>query len=181
MYHIWRLEALARLKENLRKKWLDDLPNLNLFIERLEKRDRSINPCFFIDDSESYDEDSESYFEKVFLWKIEKEEFLTQTRHFIRQRRHKKVYGKALRKPIRRFFIFQNLVYYKNINTFEKYEDFFPKKVYRCPCVLSAVKHCFENGERSLGEILESLKSFDYSEPFLSSEIFCTNVGNEKE
>ena len=49
------------------------------------------------------------------------------------------------------------------------------------PCVLSAVKHCFENGERLLGEILESLKSFDYGEPFLSSEIFCTKVGNEKE
>ena len=101
MYHIWRFEALARLKENLRKKWVDDLPNLNLFIERLEKRDRSINPCFFIDDSESYVEDSESYFEKLFLWKIEKEEFLIQTRHFIQQRRHKKVYGKPLRKPIR--------------------------------------------------------------------------------
>ena len=44
MYHIWRLEALTRLKENLRKKWVDDLPNLNLFIERVEKRDRTINP-----------------------------------------------------------------------------------------------------------------------------------------
>ena len=94
MYHIWRLEALTRLKENLRKKWVDDLPNLNLFIERVEKRDRTINPCYFVDDSESY-------FEKLFLWKIGKEDFLIQTRHFIQQRRHKKVYGKALRKPIR--------------------------------------------------------------------------------
>ena len=33
MYHIWRLEALTRLKENLRKKWVDDLPNLNLLKE----------------------------------------------------------------------------------------------------------------------------------------------------
>ena len=93
MYHIWRLEALTRLKENLRKKWVDDLPNLNLFIERVEKRDRTINPCYFADDSESY-------FENLFLWKIEKEDFLKQTRHFIQQRRHK-VYGKPLRKPIR--------------------------------------------------------------------------------
>ena len=45
MYHIWRLEALTRLKENLRKKWVDDLPNLNLFIERVEKKDLTINPC----------------------------------------------------------------------------------------------------------------------------------------
>ena len=67
------------------------------------------------------------------------------------------------------------------MNSFEKYEDFFPKKVYRCPCVLSAVKHCFENGEHSLGEILESVKSFDYSEPLPFSEIFGTKVGKEKE
>ena len=45
------------------------------------------------------------------------------------------------------------------MNSFEKYEDFFPK-VYRCPCVLPAVKHCFENDKHSLGEILESVKSF---------------------
>ena len=94
MYYIWQLESLTRLKENLRKKWVDDLLNLNLFIERVEKRDRTINPCYFVDDSESY-------FEKLFLWKIEKEDFLLQTRHFIQQRRHKKVYGKPLRKPIR--------------------------------------------------------------------------------
>ena len=67
------------------------------------------------------------------------------------------------------------------MNSFEKYEDFFPKKVYRCPCVLSAVKHCVENSEHSLGEILESVKSFDYGELLPFSEIFCTKVGNEKE
>ena len=94
MYYIQRLEALTRLKENLRKKWVGDLPNLNLFIERVEKRGRTINPCYIVDDSESY-------FEKRFLWKIEKEDFLIQTRHFIQQRRHKKVYGKPLRKPFR--------------------------------------------------------------------------------
>ena len=67
------------------------------------------------------------------------------------------------------------------MNSFEKYEDFFPIKIYRCPCVLSAVKHCFENGEHSLREILESVKSFDYGEPLHFSEIFCTKVGNKKE
>ena len=41
------------------------------------------------------------------------------------------------------------------MNLFEKYEDFFPKDVYRCPRVLPDVKHCFENGEHPLGEILE--------------------------
>ena len=58
---------------------------------------------------------------------------------------------------------------------------FSPKKVYKCPCVLSAFKYCFENGELSFGEILELVKSFDYGEPLLSSEIFCTKVGNKKE
>ena len=67
------------------------------------------------------------------------------------------------------------------MNSFEKYEDFFPKKVYRCPCVLPAVKHCFKNDEYSLCEILESDKSFDYGERLPFSEIFCTKVGNEKE
>ena len=67
------------------------------------------------------------------------------------------------------------------MNSFEKYEDFFPKKVDRCPCGLLAVKHCFENDEYSLDEIFESVKSFDYGEPLSFSEIFCTKVGNEKE
>ena len=67
------------------------------------------------------------------------------------------------------------------MNSFKKYEDFFPKKVYRCPCVLPAIKHCFENDEYSLGEILESVYSFDYGELLPFSEIFCTKVGNEKE
>ena len=68
MYYIWRLEALTRLKENLRKKWVDDLPNLNLFIERVEKRDRTINPCYFVNDSESY-------FERLFYGKLKKKIF----------------------------------------------------------------------------------------------------------
>ena len=67
------------------------------------------------------------------------------------------------------------------MNSFEKYEDFFPKKVYRCPCVLPAVEHCFENDKNSLGEILKSVKSFDYGEPLLSSDIFFTKVGYEEE
>ena len=56
-----------------------------------------------------------------------------------------------------------------------------PKKFCRCTCVLPAVKHCFENDKYSLGEILESVKSFDYGELLPFSQIFCTKVGNEKE
>ena len=68
MYQIWWLEALTRLKENLRKKWVDDLSNLNLFIEKVEKRDRTINPCYFVDNSESY-------FENFFYGKLKKQNF----------------------------------------------------------------------------------------------------------
>ena len=35
------------------------------------------------------------------------------------------------------------------MNSFEKYEDFFPKKGYGSPCVLTTVEQCFENGEHS--------------------------------
>ena len=55
-------------QSTVRKKWVDDLPNLNLFVERVEKRDRTINPCYFLDDSESY-------FEKLFLRKLKKKIF----------------------------------------------------------------------------------------------------------
>ena len=57
---------------------------------------------------------------------------------------------------------------------------FSQKNFYRCPCVLSAVERCFENGKYSLGEILESVKSFDYGDLLPFSEIFCTKVGNIK-
>ena len=67
------------------------------------------------------------------------------------------------------------------MNSFEKYDDFFPKKVYRCPYVLPAVKHYFKNDKHSLDKILESVYSLDYGELLPFSEIFCTKVGNEKE
>ena len=43
------------------------------------------------------------------------------------------------------------------MNSFEKYEDFFPKNVYRSPCVLSAVEKCFENGNILLVKFLNQL------------------------
>ena len=60
--------AARSANKTLRKKWVDDLQNLNLFIERVEKRDRTINPCYFVDDSESH-------FEKLFYGKLKKKIF----------------------------------------------------------------------------------------------------------
>ena len=39
---------------------------------------------------------------------------------------------------------------------------FFPKKVYRCSCLLNAVDEFFQSGERSLAETLESIMCYDF-------------------
>ena len=44
MYYIWKLTALTRLKRNIKRKWVDDLPNANLFLERIRERDEEIKP-----------------------------------------------------------------------------------------------------------------------------------------
>ena len=60
MYYIWKSTALTRLERNIKRKWVDDLPNFNLFLERIRERDQMIMPTsgFF---------DSESYFEHLLL------------------------------------------------------------------------------------------------------------------
>ena len=53
MYCIWGSTALDRLKLNLKKKWISDLPNVNLFIELVERKTEYLNPSVFYDDDES--------------------------------------------------------------------------------------------------------------------------------
>ena len=62
MYYIWGRTALDRLKTNLKKKWMTDLTNVNLFIELVERKTEKLNPLNFYFDSESY-------FEKLILLK----------------------------------------------------------------------------------------------------------------
>ena len=93
MYYIWRITALHRLKVNLKKKWILDLPNFNLFIELLERKTETLNPIIFYDDSESY-------FEKLFLMKSDVEK-LIKSHHVIKKK--KKII--FLRKCIR-YFLF---------------------------------------------------------------------------
>ena len=44
---------------------------------------------------------SESYFEKLFEWKKEKKNYLIKLYHLLKPGRHKKIYGKPLRKCMR--------------------------------------------------------------------------------
>ena len=62
-----------------------------------------------------------------------------------------------------------------------KYETIFPKKVYRCSCLLNTVDECFQSGECSLIKILDSIMCYDFYLPILLEQIFCTRVGENKE
>ena len=77
MYYIWKLTALTRLERNIKRKWVDDLPNVNLFSERIKERDEEIKPISFFFDSGSY-------FEHLLLWKIAKEMELLRPRHLMK-------------------------------------------------------------------------------------------------
>ena len=54
MYYIWRYTALDGLKNNIRKKWLKDFTNVNLFIELCERKTELISPFDFYFNSEDY-------------------------------------------------------------------------------------------------------------------------------
>ena len=75
LYHICKSTALTRLERNIKRKWVDELPNVNLFLERLRERDQTIKPTSFFFDSKSY-------FEHLLLWKNVKENELLQPRHY---------------------------------------------------------------------------------------------------
>ena len=80
MYYIWKSTALTRLEKNVKRKWVADLPNVNLFLERIREGDEEIKTSFFFD--------SESYSEHVLLWKIAKEMELLHRRHLIKPKRN---------------------------------------------------------------------------------------------
>ena len=42
----------------------------------------------------------------------------------------------------------------------EKHANFFPEKVYRCPCLLQVIDQCFENDDNSFVEIHDEVVSF---------------------
>ena len=58
MYYIWRLTALDELKSNLRKEWCEELPNVELFIDLVDRGTKVLSPI-------KCHPNSEFYFEKI--------------------------------------------------------------------------------------------------------------------
>ena len=71
-----------------------DLPNVNLFLERIRERDETVKQILFF-------YDSEGYFKHLFLWKIVKEDKLLKPRHLIKLKRLKKTFAWRSVKTIR--------------------------------------------------------------------------------
>ena len=82
--------SLRLIEIELKKKWISDLPNVNLFIKLVERKTEFLNSSVFYDDAESY-------FEKLFLLKSDLEKLIKP--HHIIKKNKKKI--KSLRKCIR--------------------------------------------------------------------------------
>ena len=95
MYHILRHTALDRLKNNIRKKWLKDFTNVNLFIELCERKTELISPFDFYFNSEDYFQ--KLIFLKSDLDKLIKEHYLTILPQKRRRRRRRKLIRKCIR------------------------------------------------------------------------------------
>ena len=44
----------------------------------------------------------------------------------------------------------------------EKYEHFFPSKVYRCVCVANVIQKCFDEGSYSLVENVDEINNYSF-------------------
>ena len=92
MYYIWRYTALDRLKRNIRKKWLEDFTNVNLFIELCERKFELISPFDFYFNSEDY-------FQKLIFLKSDLNRMIKPHHLIFIERKKKKI--KLKRKCIR--------------------------------------------------------------------------------
>ena len=53
-YYSWGERIIKNLKRNIRRKWVDSLPNVDFFIDQLEKKKQEFNPMDYYDNSEDY-------------------------------------------------------------------------------------------------------------------------------
>ena len=83
MYYIWRYTALDHLKNNIRKKWLKDFTNVNLFIELCERKTELISPFDFYFNSEDY-------FQKLIFLKSDLDKLIKPNHLFFIERKKKK-------------------------------------------------------------------------------------------
>ena len=92
MYYIWRYMALDCLKNNIRKKWLKDFTNVNLFLELCERKTELISPFNFYFNSEEY-------FQKLIFLKSDLDKMI-QPHHLIfieRKKKKRKLKRKCIR------------------------------------------------------------------------------------
>ena len=83
-YIKWGDKFIFKLKCNIRKKWSNDLPNVNYFIRLLEKQSQEINQS-------GYYFNSEDYFTKLlFLKPIADVLYLTEKVKMIKKRRRRR-------------------------------------------------------------------------------------------
>ena len=83
-YINWGDKFIFKLKCKIRKKWSNDLPNVNYFIRLLEKQSQEINPS-------GYYFNSEDYFTKLlFLKPIADVLYLTEKVKMIKKRRRRR-------------------------------------------------------------------------------------------
>ena len=53
-YYSWGERIIKSLKRNIRRKWVDSLPNVDFFISRLEQKIEEFDPMDYYDNSEDY-------------------------------------------------------------------------------------------------------------------------------
>ena len=53
-YYSWGERMIKSLKRNIRRKWVDSLPNVDFFISRLEQKIEEFDPMDYYDNSEDY-------------------------------------------------------------------------------------------------------------------------------
>lgn len=89
----WYPEILGKLERNIRRKWVKDLPNVNIILEKIKRSDDSVKPINLFQTK-----DSKQYFELSIRIK-DVLETNHERRHF-KPRRHRKILGKG-HEPIR--------------------------------------------------------------------------------
>ena len=60
----------------------------------------------------------------------------------------------------------------------EKYEYFFPSKVYCCVCVANVVQKCFDEGNHSLVEIVDEFDNYSFFDEN-KKKVFTIKCGEE--
>ena len=53
-YYSWGVRVIKSLKRNIRRKWVNSLPNVDFFIDQLEKKKKELDPHDYYYNSEDY-------------------------------------------------------------------------------------------------------------------------------